>query len=298
MKLKSVLDRKFINTKANIHSKEEAIDLVLKQFSQDYKFKDKLEDIKQAILAREKLGGTLFDNGMAIPHARLEGFSDLLVGIVIPKTPITEKDGSVIKCLVIFLTMQAGSTLYLQTLAGFARMAQDEERYQRFLDSKSDTEVLNEIGDVVIHQNLTVKDIMSETLYSIRPESSLKELADYFYKYKISYIPVVNDDNKLVGEVNMNDLLKVGIPNYAIMIGKLDFLSHFEPFEELLKNEEKIKVEHIMRKVTLTLNQDSSLIETALEMTKHSRRHIPVTDNDRILGVVSYMDILSKVLRG
>jgi len=297
MKLKSILDKDFINLGVKIKTKEEAIDLILDQFSRGFKFSRSLAEIKQAILDRELLGGTLFGNGMSVPHARLEGFNDLLVGIVIPENPIEEPDGNRITCIVVFLTTKSGSTLYLQTLAGFARMARDPEHFKRFLSSRTDKELMQVLENIDISKTMSVKDIMSESLYAISPQATLKELVDYFYKYKISYVPVVNDKKEILGEVNMNDLLKVGIPNYAVMIGNLDFLSHFEPFEELLNNEEKIKVEHIMRKVKMKLELNTSLIKTALEMTKNERRHLPVVENGVIIGVVSYMDILSKVLR-
>ena len=108
MKLKSLLDRDFINPRAKVSTKDEAIDLVLKQFFHGYKFKKSQAEIKQAILEREALGGTLLENGMAIPHARLDGFNDLLIGIVIPEQPIIDEDGSKINSLVIFLTTKAG----------------------------------------------------------------------------------------------------------------------------------------------------------------------------------------------
>lgn len=297
MKLKSLLDKEFINVQVKVTTKEEAIDLILKQFSHRVKFKESIAAIRQAILEREKLGGTLLEGGMAIPHARLEGFNDLLTGIVIPETPIREPEGEEIRCLVIFLTTKGGSTHYLQTLASFARIAAEHERYNKFLASSSANELISSIEDIVIEKGMTVKDIMSETVYSLTPKATLKELADLFYQYRISYVPVVDEENNLLGEVTMGDLLKVGIPNYAVMIGNLDFLSHFEPFEELLNNEDKIIVEHIMREAKETLTLETSIIKTTMLMTKHNRRHLPVVEQGKILGVVSYMDLLSKVLR-
>jgi len=297
MKLISLLDKNFINPGARVRTKEAAIDLVLKQFFHVHKFHQSMEEIRAAILAREELGGTLLGNGLAIPHARLDQFDDLLVGIVIPETPIRSEAGEELRCIVVFLTLKAGTSVYLQTLASFARIGQDPVLYPALLACRSPSEVIQTLGNVYVEQGMTVKDIMSPNLYTVQPHSSLKDLADLFYKYHISYAPVVSDEQDLLGEVDVIDLLKAGIPEYAAMIGNLDFLSQLKPFEELLNNEDTIPVRDIMRAAKLTLQLDTSLIRTAMLMTTHKRRHIPVVEEGRVLGIVSFMDLLSKVLR-
>ncbi|MBN2509685.1 MAG: CBS domain-containing protein [Spirochaetales bacterium] len=297
MKLISILDRDCIYTQSPVTTKEEAIDLVLHQFAARYKVKQQTTEMKHAILEREKLGGTLLENGMAVPHARLEGFNDLFIGIVIPQNPVTDESGAVITSFIVFLTTKSGTSLYLKTLAAFARVGMNTALYSRFLSSPDRDAVIETLKDLYVEKELTVKDIMSPEVLSVKPGQTIKDLINLLYKHRISYVPVVNDGKELIGEVNINDLLKIGIPNYAVMIGKLDFLSHFEPFEELLNNEDKIPVSHIMRKADSTLLPGTTIIETALLMTKFNRRHLPVVENGKIVGVVSFMDLLSKVLR-
>ena len=118
------------------------------------------------------------------------------------------------------------------------------------------------------------------------------------FKYHVGYVPVIDENGNFIAEVNTNDVLRNGIPNYAMMIGNLKFLSSFEPFEVLLANEDKIKVRSIMRKPSIKLSPDTSVIETALELTQNNRRHVPIVDGNKIVGIVSFMDILTKVIRG
>jgi len=42
----------------------------------------------------------------------------------------------------------------------------------------------------------------------------------------------------------------------------------------------------------------SSIIEVALEMTQNNKRHLPVVEGNKIIGIVSFMDLVKKVLRG
>jgi CBS domain-containing protein len=67
--------------------------------------------------------------------------------------------------------------------------------------------------------------------------------------------------------------------------------------EELLKNEGTILVRSIMKPPVRSIAPDSSVLAVAFEMTRSRKRHFPVVENGRIVGVVSSMDILSKVLR-
>lgn len=82
------------------------------------------------------------------------------------------------------------------------------------------------------------------------------------------------------------------------MVGNLKFLNTFEPLEELLKNEENLKIKQIMRKPSLQFSDDTSIIEAVLELTQNKRRHIPVVKDKKVIGIISIMDILNKVLRG
>lgn len=114
--------------------------------------------------------------------------------------------------------------------------------------------------DVIVAKNLTIEDIMTSKLITTGPDAILMELTDLFYRHNLSCIPVVVDD-KFIGEVTISGMLKVGLPNYAMMIGNLNFLSFFTPFENLLINEERILVKEIMRKPSIRLQgqQESGL---------------------------------------
>ncbi|MBN2529412.1 MAG: PTS sugar transporter subunit IIA [Deltaproteobacteria bacterium] len=297
MKLSSLLDSAFILPQAQVKTKEEAIDLILHRFSQYFQTGTTLQAVKQAILDREAQGGTVLDKGLAIPHARLESFNDFFVGIVIPKAPITDDSNLPVKCVIMFLTAKTGSAIYLQTLSSFISLVKDDERYERFLKSHSSDEVLEILDTIEVQKELSVRDIMSTNIVSVTPHTTVRELVDILFEHKISYVPVLDSSGALLGEITMNDLLKAGLPHYAIKIGNLDFLNHFQPFETLLANENSIHVETIMRKVSVSLTPKTSMIETALEMAKNNRRHLPVVEQNILKGIVSFMDILSKVLR-
>ena len=48
------------------------------------------------------------------------------------------------------------------------------------------------------------------------------------------------------------------------MLGSLSFLKTFEPFDELLKNEDKIFVRDVMKQPMLEINPEASIIRVSL----------------------------------
>ena len=83
-----------------------------------------------------------------------------------------------------------------------------------------------------------------------------------------------------------------------MMLDNLSFLSTLDPFDKLLENEDTIQIKKIMNKPLVQLAPEASIIEATFEMTQHKRRQIPVVKDKKIVGVISYMDILKKILRG
>jgi acetoin utilization protein AcuB len=55
--------------------------------------------------------------------------------------------------------------------------------------------------------DLKVCDVMTRTLITARPHTSLSEAADLMTGYTIGCLPILGDDKKLVGIVTITDLL-------------------------------------------------------------------------------------------
>jgi PTS system nitrogen regulatory IIA component len=114
---------------------------------------------------------------------------------------------------------------------------------------------------------------------------------------RLRYVPVVEKSGRLVGEIGVLDIIAAGIPDYANRLEGLAFLSELEPMEILLKNEGTMRVSSIMKPPVAILEPDSSVVDVAFRMVRSKKRHFPVLSKDRIVGVVSSMDILAKLLR-
>jgi PTS system nitrogen regulatory IIA component len=298
MKLASILEPRFIKVKSRVESKDEAVHLILDNFLEHYDFKTSKETILEAVIEREKLGGSVMPSGLTILRARIPDFDDLLVGICVPKVPIP-RDDSELKMLVLVLISRTASKLFVNVMSALTELPKDPGLFAELIGAKDANHFIRVLdkANIQVKKELFVRDIMARDLVTVRPGTTLKEVVDSFYKHDISYAPVVDETGKFLGELDVLDLMKLGIPNYALMIGNLRFLHSFEPFEELFEKEDRILVENVMRKPVRHLDPGDSVIEAAFELEQNRRRILPVVEDGRIVGIIGCIDILEKLLR-
>ncbi len=300
MKLSSFLNHRLIKVNHAVENNEGVIKGLLETICREYNWNDEIrESVYQKVMEREELGATLLETGVAIPHARLENFQDLIIALSIPSHPIIVEEKE-IRLFFLILTSKVSSKLYLNILAAVAKLSKNQEIMQEILKAGRPEEVIRAVekSGLKVKKDLVTADLMDKEFFTVSPLSTLKEVIDLFFKFRKEYAPVVDEEGNLVGEVDAFDIIKVGIPDYVTSMASLDFLRSFEPLEELLRSEEEIRVEKVMRKPQITLSPDSSLIEAAFQLYRHRRRYLPVVEGDKIVGVFTLSDLIIKILRG
>lgn len=299
MLLSSLLDPELVKVRVKAATRTEIIHHLLEEMFKHYQFQLSYEEVLGAVQAREELGGTVFPTGLSVPHARIDLFNDILIGVATLKTPI-EENGIEVRMVVLILTSKTTSNLYLNSLSAFAKLSQNQEMFGKILAAASAAELLGIIqaATIEVKKELTVEHIMTSPLISVKPETSIRHIIDTFVENDLSYVPVIDDEGNFKGECTVLEILQLGIPNYAQLIGNINFLKTFEPLEELLDKEDSIQVKDVMDQPTHSFTKGTSIVEAVSTFIKARRRQIPVMEGSRIVGIVSYMDIVKKVLRG
>lgn len=300
MKLSSLIREENIIIGSNVSTKEQAIDEMYSLLAKRYRHElSSVSDPYKNIMERESLGGTVFPSGIAIPHARLDNFDDLIISILIPANPV-RCDNVEVRIFVLILTSKTVSNTYLNTLATFMKLSRKKELFNEWASCR-DPELMKKFfddNDIRIKEVITVEDIMSTDVVTVRQESTVRELIDIFYKHNLGFLPVVNDEGNLIGEVNIMAVLQKSIPDYAAQMANLKFLSSFEPLERLFREEDEVKVAEIMTPPTIVFTKEETLFAATMDFISNQRRHIPVVEGKKIVGIVTLKDILQKVLRG
>jgi CBS domain-containing protein len=144
--------------------------------------------------------------------------------------------------------------------------------------------------------NNLVSDVMTRPVISVDADTPFKQIVDTLAKHRVSAVPVVDADRKVLGIVSASDLLaKVvagGDPRVRIRARHSTRVqtrrkSHAETAREL------------MNTPAVTTDPDSSVVDAARRAAIAHVRRLPVIDNNGVLvGIVTRSDLLRVFLRG
>jgi CBS domain-containing protein len=132
------------------------------------------------------------------------------------------------------------------------------------------------VEDKLKDLNLKLEGIMTRPAISARKDTTAKDIAFEIFIGFFSGMPVTDENGKVIGVVTELDLLK------QVDAGK-DF--------------EKITADDIMTKEPLTVDINTSLKDVLAIMIEKNIIRIPVTDESRLVGVISRRDILRHYLQ-
>jgi CBS domain-containing protein len=143
---------------------------------------------------------------------------------------------------------------------------------------------------------INAKDIMTTKVISVKDRISVEELARILWENKISGVPVLDDDNNLIGVATENDLIdqtkKFHIPSMISILDSVIFLESAKKTEDEIKKMTGARVKDICAAKPLTVTEDTSLAEIATIMAEKKVHTLPVMRDGALVGVVGKSDII------
>ncbi|MGI6562774.1 MAG: CBS domain-containing protein [Clostridia bacterium] len=117
---------------------------------------------------------------------------------------------------------------------------------------------------------MKVRDIMTTSVAQVSPYTTVSEAARLMEKHNVGSVPVCSND-KIVGILTDRDIVVRNIAGG--------------------KDPRATKVEEIMSAEVTTVTPDTEVAQVGKIMAEKQIRRIPVTDNDRLVGMVALGDI-------
>jgi len=144
------------------------------------------------------------------------------------------------------------------------------------------------------------KNIMVKKVITINKNESVEKLSDILIKNKISGVPVLDDNGKLVGVATEGDLIvkdaDLHFPGYFKLLDSIIYLESLEKFKINLKKYLGTKVEDIMSTEVKTVKEDTPVSEVANIMVKYSINRVPVLNNKgNMVGIITRADIVKSM---
>ncbi|MER5690031.1 CBS domain-containing protein [Streptomyces sp. NPDC002205] len=135
-----------------------------------------------------------------------------------------------------------------------------------------------------------VGDVMTHTAVAIGREASYKEIVELMHQWKVSAVPVLEGEGRVVGVVSEADLLP-----------KEEFRQDEPKLPDQLEEASKadaVLAEELMSSPAVTVHPDATLAEAARIMARKRVKRLPVVNSLGMLeGVVSRSDLLKVFLR-
>ena len=144
---------------------------------------------------------------------------------------------------------------------------------------------------------MQVKDFMIRKVYTVNPENSIKELLIILQKNRIGGVPVVDDNEHLIGMISDGDVLRYLSPNPIIGFAGLVYIMEEGKIEDVLHEKLQTRVKAIMKKRNIVKVSPDEDFETAIRiLSKHHFKKLPVVnDAGRVVGVLSRGDIINNI---
>ncbi|MGB5105973.1 MAG: CBS domain-containing protein [Candidatus Zixiibacteriota bacterium] len=301
MKLSKLLSDELVVADMPSTTKKEAIAFLLDRISRQYPLLDR-ERIAVAVDERERVENTSYGHGFAFPHARTDEVQRMYIAVGVSKRGLSDKtpDGVPLRVVCLMLTPSNISQLYLQTLSAFARLARNGDHLKKLVEVQTAADVIDVIHNsgVTVDRDLLVRDIMVEKVISVSPETTLKEVANLFYRHRIGAMPVIDEKGYVIGQISNRDLIRAALPDYKSLIENLSMSPEVAPFDDMLKSAEKTTVSAIMQLEQASTTEDTPVVELAALMIFKNLRMVPVVRDSKLVGVVVISDIVSKIIRG
>ncbi len=138
---------------------------------------------------------------------------------------------------------------------------------------------------------MVVRDVMTTGVLTAGKKDSVRSVVAKMISRHCGAIPVVDDDNSLLGMVTVRDVLLPLYPNYGDYIHdgvrSRDFTGMEEGYADVLTK----SVEEVMSLNPLTVAPSDPILQAASYMGLKNFRRIPVVEGRKLAGMVSIGDI-------
>jgi len=121
---------------------------------------------------------------------------------------------------------------------------------------------------------ILVRDVMSKEVKVVRPDTTVKEVVATMNKFNIGSIIVVQGERP-VGIITERDILRRLV--------------------EPCLAPETLTARHIMTSPVTTISETATIEEAAKLMAKKRVKRLPVMSDEKIVGIVTFTDIVTKV---
>lgn len=145
---------------------------------------------------------------------------------------------------------------------------------------------------------LKAKDIMTKDVITVKPDTTIEDLARILMEHQISGALVVDEGGNVTGIVTENDLIgknkRLHIPTILRLFDAFIPLGTSR-LEEEIKRMAATTVGEICTRNVITVDEAASMEDIATIMTEKKIHLLPVLREGRLVGIIGKKDLIKGV---
>lgn len=145
---------------------------------------------------------------------------------------------------------------------------------------------------------MNAADVMVTNLVTVRPDTSVRKVAEILLARRISALPVVDDANTLLGIISEADLIhRVEVGTERPYSWWVEFLTGRDGLaQDYIKAHARLAADIMTRKV-VTATAETPLRAIVSLFEKHGIKRVPIVAKGKLIGIVSRADLVQALLR-
>jgi CBS domain-containing protein len=134
---------------------------------------------------------------------------------------------------------------------------------------------------------MKASEIMTRDVVTVHTATSVRQAATLLTERGITSLPVLDDDERVVGIVSEVDLIRDRMPH--------DPRSHLRPETHEQPDPARL-VRDVMSDVVVCLGENADVADVAALMIDNNVRAVPIVNGAELVGIVSRRDLLRSLL--
>jgi CBS domain-containing protein len=139
-------------------------------------------------------------------------------------------------------------------------------------------------------------EIMIKQVYKVRESDTVRVVIKNFIEHRISGLPVVDANNKIVAYVSDGDIMRY-IGKHENLVADFFYYTavvkgDFEEFEDRVKKILDLNILDIAQKKVIKVSQDENIEDIAAILAKKHIKKLPVEHNGVLVGIISRGDVI------
>ncbi|MFZ5969465.1 MAG: CBS domain-containing protein [Bacillota bacterium] len=148
---------------------------------------------------------------------------------------------------------------------------------------------------------MKAKDIMNRDVITVKAEQSIQDAAKMLLENKISGMPVIDDEGRVVGIISEADLIyrekNIHTPGFVSILQGIVFLESMKSMENQIRKIAASKVEDVMTAKVIVVKEDTKTEDIVDLMLEKRINRVPVVNDDgNLVGIVTRSDILKHII--